>query len=113
MLNPTIELKLKKQQFISIRELIQRIQSAHPDMTNEQIANWILIKLDESQDTPDLLIQNAKGLTRKPIYSDPNFDTYDLLSRVMTHPDMNAPLYEDWSPSKAKNNKFESDDVPF
>ena len=52
MTNPIIELKAKKQQFISIRELIIRIESKFPDMTRDQIANWIVIKLDEAVMVP-------------------------------------------------------------
>ncbi|HDU4719999.1 TPA: hypothetical protein RFT82_004449 [Klebsiella aerogenes] len=119
MLNPAIELKAKKQQFISIRELIVRIESKFPDMTRDQIANWIMIRLDEEgQYAPDLLIQDARGLTRKPTFGDPAFSAYDLLSSIMANPDMNNPPYEGWRPSMTAKNThstildFDSD-IPF
>lgn len=100
MLNPAIELKAKKQQFISIRELIARIESKFPDMTRDQIANWIIIRLDEAEQyAPNLLIQDARGITRRPTSLDPFFSAYELLSRVMASPNMDDPPYEGWTPS--------------
>ncbi|CNI24896.1 MULTISPECIES: hypothetical protein [Yersinia] len=121
MANPASELKSKKQQFISIRELIVRIEALHPDMTREQIANWIIIRLDEEQQyAPSLLIQDARGITRSPAYTDPDFNPYDLLSRIMVSPEMDEPLYEGWAPSMTKKNEVQSStaldfdsDIPF
>ncbi|WP_447880536.1 hypothetical protein [Serratia fonticola] len=121
MLNPAIELKAKKQQFISIRELIVRIESKFPDMTRDQIANWIIIRLDEEQQhAPNLLIQDARGITRRPLPTDPSFSVYELLSSVMANPDMDNPPYEGWTPSMT--NKYQEQiangldfdsDIPF
>ncbi|HAT3721971.1 TPA: hypothetical protein I8612_000188 [Citrobacter koseri] len=121
MLNPAIELKAKKQQFISIRELIVRIESKYPDMTRDQIANWIIIKLDEEQEyAPRLLIQDARGITRRPSFGDPSFSAYELLSRVMASPNMDNPPYEGWTPSMTRAEQEQSttdlnfeDDIPF
>lgn len=119
MLNPAVELKAKKQQFISIRELIVRIESKFPNMTRDQIANWIIIKLDEEgQYAPHLLIQDARGITRLPTSIDPSFSAYELLSRIMASPEMDEPLYEGWTPSitmkEQKTTDFDFDsDIPF
>ncbi|HCI5779673.1 TPA: hypothetical protein NPO56_001369 [Klebsiella quasipneumoniae subsp. quasipneumoniae] len=121
MLNPAIELKAKKQQFISIRELIVRIESKYPDMTRDQIANWIIIRLDEEQEfAPSLLIQDARGITRKPSFSDPSFSAYELLSRVMASPAMDNPPYEGWTPSITREDQAQAStdldfdsDIPF
>ncbi|GME35640.1 MULTISPECIES: hypothetical protein [unclassified Pantoea] len=121
MTNPIIELKAKKQQFISIRELIIRIESKFPDMTRDQIANWIVIKLDEAEQyAPQLLIQDSRGLTRRPSLSDPSFNSYELLNQVMVNPDMDEAPYEGWSPSRTSEldlqNSSESifdDNIPF
>lgn len=121
MFNPAIELKAKKQQFISIRELIIRIESKYPDMTRDQIANWIIIRLDEEEQyAPSLLIQDARGITRKPNLGDPSFSAYELLSRVMASPNMDNPPYEGWTPSMTKAGQDQSstdlnfdDDIPF
>lgn len=121
MLNPAIELKAKKQQFISIRELIIRIETKYPDMTRDQIANWIIIRLNEEQEyAPDLLIQDARGITRRPSSSDPSFSAYELLSRVMASPSMDNPPYEGWIPSMTRIGQEQSttdlnfdDDIPF
>lgn len=114
MANPASELKAKKQEFISIRELIARVQKLHPEMTIEQIANWILIKLDEAgQYAPNLLIQDSRGITRSGNYSDPRFSSYDLMTRVMIKPEMDEPLYEGWSPSKSTPPMDFDDDIPF
>lgn len=121
MLNPAIELKAKKQQFISIRELIVRIESKYPDMTRDQIANWIIIRLDEEQEcAPNLLIQDARGITRRPSFGDPSFSVYELLSRVMESPDMDNPPYEGWTPSMTRTGQEQGttdpdfdDDIPF
>ncbi|MCI1898400.1 MAG: hypothetical protein LKI85_08460 [Enterobacter sp.] len=121
MLNPAIELKAKKQQFISIRELIVRIESKYPDMTRDQIANWIIIKLDEEQEyAPSLLIQDARGITRRPSFGDPSFSAYELLSRVMASPNMDSPPYEGWTPSITRAEQAQSttdlnfeNDIPF
>lgn len=117
MLNPAVELKAKKQQFISIRELIIRIASKFPDMTREQVANWIMIRLDEEgQYAPGLLIQDVRGITRLQTYSDPSFSSYELLGRVMVSPEMDDPLYDGWTPAMTINDKESIDfdsDIPF
>ncbi|EPS8494268.1 hypothetical protein ACVH8U_003184 [Yersinia enterocolitica] len=57
MINPAEKLKAKQQEFISIRELIERISRLHPAMSQAQIANWLLIELTDARPvTPPLLI---------------------------------------------------------
>ncbi|SUQ16832.1 Uncharacterised protein [Yersinia pseudotuberculosis] len=74
MINPAEKLKAKQQEFISIRELIQRISRLHPTMSQAQIANWLLIELTDARPvSPPLLIQDALGVTRSPGFDDPNF----------------------------------------
>lgn len=105
MVNPAIELRAKKQQFISIRELIIRIEKNFPNMTRDEIANWLLIKIDEAgQYSPNLLIQDAKGITRRPVHGDPPFSSYEILSQVMVDPAMEEPLYDGWSPRQTDPN---------
>lgn len=123
MLNPAVELKAKKQQFISIRELIARIEAKFPDMTRDQIANWIIIKLDEEQEyAPSLLIQDSRGITRRPTFGDPSFSAYEMLSSVMANPTMDEPPYEGWTPSMTQEVQEQTssssdlnfhDDIPF
>ncbi len=48
MINPAEKLKAKQQEFISIRELIERISRLHPAMSQAQIANWLLIECQAS-----------------------------------------------------------------
>lgn len=74
MINPAEKLKAKQQEFISIRELIQRISRLHPTMSQAQIANWLLIELTDARPvSPPLLIQDALGVTRSPALMTPNF----------------------------------------
>lgn len=121
MVNPIVELKAKKQQFISIRELMTRIEKKFPDMTRDQIANWLIIKLEEAEEhAPQLLIQDSRGLTRRPRSTDPHFTTYDIFNQVMVCPDMTEAPYEGWSPSMTnmsdltnENDINFEDDIPF
>ncbi|CNL01731.1 Uncharacterised protein [Yersinia aldovae] len=65
MINPAEKLKAKQQEFISVRELIERISRLHPAMSQAQIANWLLIELTDARPvTPPLLIQDALGVIR-------------------------------------------------
>ncbi len=84
MINPAEKLKAKQQEFISIRELINRISHLHPAMSQAQIANWLLIELNDARPlTPSLLIKDALGVIRTPSSDDPQFCYFDLLSAAM------------------------------
>lgn len=74
MINPAEKLKAKQQEFISIRELINRISRLHPAMSQAQIANWLLIELTDARPlTPPLLIKDALGVIRPPVLMILNF----------------------------------------
>ncbi|HHX4802682.1 TPA: hypothetical protein ACVBQY_003866, partial [Yersinia enterocolitica] len=87
MINPVEKLKAKQQEFISIRELIERISRLHPAMSQAQIANWLLIELTDARPvSPPLLIQDVLGVIRAPRFDDPQFCYFDLLSAAMANP---------------------------
>lgn len=107
MINPAEKLKAKQQEFISIRELIQRISHLHPTMSQVQIANWLLIELNDARPlTPPLLIQDALGVIRSPSPNDPQFCYFDLLSAVMTNPKMDGAPCDGWLPESLKSSEF-------
>ncbi|WP_318261079.1 hypothetical protein [Yersinia alsatica] len=103
MINPVEKLKAKQQEFISIRELINRISRLHPAMSQAHIANWLLIELTDARPlTPPLLIKDALGVIRTPSSDDPQFCYLDLLSAAMANPEMDG----------APCNKYRRTDYP-
>lgn len=107
MINLAGKLKAKQQEFISIRELINRISQLHPAMSKAQIANWLLIELvDAGSFTPPLLIQDAFGVIRAPSFDDPKLCYFDLLSAAMTNPEMDGTPCDGWIPESYKPSEF-------
>lgn len=107
MINPAEKLKAKQQEFISIRELIQRISRLHPTMSQAQIANWLLIELTDARPvSPPLLIQDALGVTRAPSFDDPQFCYFDLLSAAMANPKIDGAPCDGWIPESYKPDEF-------
>ncbi|WP_145488101.1 hypothetical protein [Yersinia aleksiciae] len=107
MINPAEKLKTKQQEFISIRELIQRISQRYPTMSQAQIANWLLIELTDARPvSPPLLIQGALGVIRSPSFDDPKLCYFDLLSAAMANPKMDGAPYDGWIPERYKPSEF-------
>lgn len=107
MINPAEKLKAKQQEFISIRELIERISRLHPAMSQAQIANWLLIELTDARPvTPPLLIQDALGVIRSPSFDDPKLCYFDLLSAAMANPKMDGEPCDRWIPESYKPSEF-------
>ncbi|EPZ8123419.1 hypothetical protein ACXV6R_001217 [Yersinia enterocolitica] len=107
MINPAEKLKAKQQEFISIRELIERISCLHPAMSQAQIANWLLIELTDARPvTPPLLIQDALGMIRPPSFDDPKLCYFDLLSAAMANPKMDGAPCDGWIPESYKPSEF-------
>lgn len=61
MINPAEKLKAKQQEFISIRELIERISRLHPAMSQAQIANWLLIELTDASTSYTAVIDSGRA----------------------------------------------------
>ncbi|MGL4485996.1 MAG: hypothetical protein ACRCUG_03125 [Yersinia sp. (in: enterobacteria)] len=107
MINPAEKLKAKQQEFISIRELIERISQRYPTMSQAQIANWLLIELTDARPvSPPLLIQDALGMIRSPSVDDPKFCYFDLLSAAMANPKMDGTPCDGWIPESYKPDEF-------
>jgi len=117
MASPIEELCAKRQEFISIRELIIKLVTLHPTMSYRDAAEWIAFKMNGSSVQPTLLFKDVIGEPEDANHWDakrPQITTKELLAWVATHNSLDTPFLR--TANRVEKNEpvldFD-DDIPF